>query len=160
LRAAKETLLDELLRHGRDERGNLIVARMRKPRAGVLGYYCGLSQFRGGTRLVVDIGAIAEALGMGETCPSEIADEIVMTLAHEYGHAVAELIEHAPRILGRFLAVPDWKQAFGDEEELAEDLARMICGRNCERGFWDVFIPAYVRAVHLLMFAPPHPHAN
>lgn len=124
IRNAKSRLIGELKKFQIDEDGNLIVAEVRKSRKGIVGYYSYMSQFRGRARIVVDVNEIRSAI-MHE---AEVERQVYKTIAHEYGHVLAEFIAfHAHR--GRPLDVPDWRDVFGgDEEEFAEDFARFICG--------------------------------
>jgi hypothetical protein len=143
---AKQALLKRLAELGVDETGNLIVASVRKSRPGLVGYYSHMSQFRGRARIVVDPQNIAEGLREMDDCaPSdvEVAREIFKTIAHEYGHIIAEAIRELPRMGGTF-NVPDWKSTFdADEEEFAEDFARLMALQHCSFDFWDTFMPQY-----------------
>lgn len=142
---AKERLLTFLSRNGINEAGNLIVACIRKSRGGLVGYYSNLSQFRGGrARIVVDVDSIKN--GMAGCSKILVDEEILKTVAHEYGHVIAEAIREVPRLSGgdRF-NVPDWKPVFGnDEERFAEDFASLVVEyTSAHEIFWGEFLPAY-----------------
>jgi len=121
----------------------LIVATMRKPRKGVVGYYSNMSQFRSKPRVVVNVAEIQDRyISYGV-----IEEEVLLTIAHEYGHIIAEALAYVNGRdcgAGRF-TVPDWKVEFnGDEEEFAEDFARFCITHDAHHeAFWDRFVPVY-----------------
>lgn len=121
----------------------LIVAPMRKPRKGVVGYYSNMSQFRSRPRVVVNVAEIEDSY----ISRAVIEEEVLKTLAHEYGHIVAEALAHVNgrNWGGERFTVPDWKPEFnGDEEAFAEDFARFcITYDSLHENFWDKFIPVY-----------------
>lgn len=121
----------------------LIVAPMRKPRKGVVGYYSHMSQFRSKPRVVVNVADIQDCY----ISRGVVEEEILLTIAHEYGHLIAEALAHVNG--GRWdcghFTVPDWKVEFnGDEEEFAEDFARFCITYDAHHeAFWDQFVPVY-----------------
>ena len=142
LKLLKQRFLARLTALGIPE-WELIVAPMRKPRRGVVGYYSHMSQFRSRPRIVVDVATIQGRY----TSRSVGEEEILLTISHEYGHIMAEAIEHVNRVQSaseRF-KVPDWKLEFdGDEEEFAEDFARYCVTYDAHHeAFWDRFVPVY-----------------
>lgn len=146
LKVAKQRFLDRLHALGIPE-WELIVAPMRKSRNGnPIGYYSYMSQFRSRPRMVVDFAYI-EGRYLSQAV---IEEEVLLTIAHEYGHIIAESLAHVNRTAAtaaeRF-DVPDWKTRFdGDEEEFAEDFARFcITDDSEEEGFWEKFVPQYGR---------------
>lgn len=138
----KASLLAKLEKHGL--RDNIFVGVIRATRKNRVGYYNSLSQFRSIPRLMVDIKAIAESCG---SLPY-IEEQVDMTLAHEYGHVMAECIRCLPRYnQGQgFVGLPDWNVVFDqDEEAFAEDFARFLVTYDAlEEPFWDAFMTAYV----------------
>lgn len=142
LKQLKQRFLARLCALGIPE-WELIVAPMRKPRKGVVGYYSNMSQFRSRPRVVVNVVDIQDRY----ISRGVVEEEILLTIAHEYGHIIAEAIAHVNRgqwDTGHF-TVPDWKVEFaGDEEEFAEDFARFCITYDAHHEeFWDRFIPLY-----------------
>ncbi|KVP96417.1 hypothetical protein WJ97_11040 [Burkholderia ubonensis] len=143
LKQAKKDFLSKLQKLGIEE-SELIVATMRKSRNGSpVGYYSRMSQFRSKARVVVDVEYI-ESCYISKLVAEE---EVLKTIAHEYGHIMAEAIRHVnglPEASGRF-TVPDWKTEFGDDEEVfAEDFARFCVTYDAHHEtFWDRFLPVY-----------------
>lgn len=144
LKQAKAVFLKKLAGFGIEET-ELIVAPMRKSRDGVVGYYSHMSQFRSRPRVVIDVAEIQANYMM----QALVDEEVLLTLAHEYGHIIAEAIRELPRLsdgTDRF-AVPDWPPVFdGDEEQFAEDFARYCVTYDARHEpFWEVFVPQYAQ---------------
>jgi hypothetical protein len=144
LKTAKQRFMERLHALGIPE-SELIVAPMRKTRDGSpVGYYSHMSQFRSKARVVVDVAYIEDRFISKAT----IEEEMLLTIAHEYGHIIAEALAHVNRhataVEERF-AVPDWKSAFNDDEEVfAEDFARFCITYDAlHEDFWDKFVPLY-----------------
>lgn len=137
VRKARTELLQRLHQMGIPE-SELIVARVRQPKRhqGVVGYYSNMSQFRSKARIVVHITAIR-----AEVPEHDVYAEVLKTIAHEYGHIIAEMIRHMAK--HDPMKVPCWKGCFqADEELFAEDFARHLVGDLREEPqFWEQFIP-------------------
>ena len=161
-KAAKIVFLAALKEHGIDEKGQLILAAVRKSRKVrgeyVLGYYSYMTQFRGRARIVVDPVAIRSELApslCGKALTLAINEQVLMTAAHEYGHVIAEFLRVTKRgALSNIwpcakIDVPDWTLSFTDEEDFAEDFAQYLTksGDFYNDEFWDTFLPKYVSAV-------------
>lgn len=138
----KSKLLDRLLELDIVE-SDLIVATVRKHRPNLVGYYSNMSQFRGKARIVVDADHILDHY-------FDAADarlEIYRTIAHEYGHMIAEAIRETPRLSNYTDAfdVPPWQQTFENEELFAESFADFCCEpEECNKNeFWVPFMAAY-----------------
>ncbi|WP_434716057.1 hypothetical protein [Paraburkholderia sp. A3RO-2L] len=132
---------------------DLVCAIPRKSKPNVVGYYSHMSQFRSRARIVVDVAAIEaefpdDALGASE--------QVHMTLAHEYGHVIAECIRFMESQGASFTA-PTWRDEFeNDEEEFAEDFARFCITKTAyHAAFWQRFIPAYVSDFNRLFSVSP-----
>ena len=144
LKAAKQKFIDRLHALGIPE-WELIVAPMRKTRNGnPVGYYSHMSQFRSKARVVVDVAFIEDRY----ISKAVIEEEVLLTIAHEYGHIIAEAVAHVNRVAteaSERFNVPDWKVEFnGDEEVFAEDFARFcITYDSMHEDFWDKFVPLY-----------------
>lgn len=154
LKKVKLKLLAFLDEQGIDESGSLIVASVRQSRDGRVGYYSSMSQFRGRARIVVDHTAIRsyyESSGKGNR-ESVIQDEIFRTVAHEYGHIIAEAIRVHNRMPEQYhFDVPDWHVEFDDEEDFAEDFAVMVVDcRSSHEEFWERFLPLYAKEFNRL----------
>jgi len=160
VKAVKIVFLDALKEHGIDEKGQLILAAVRKSRKirgeYVLGYYSYMTQFRGRARIVIDPVAIRTELApalCGKTLTLAINEQVFMTAAHEYGHIIAEFIRVTERgLVGQAIIkvdVPDWTLSFTDEEEFAEDFARYLAKDVglCEDEFWKEFLPKYASEI-------------
>ena len=134
-------VLTKLAAFGITEDGTLVVANVRKTKPGRVGYYSHMSQFRSRARIVVDVAAI-----QAELPPYLVVDEVLKTIAHEYGHIIAEAIREIPRLSNGAdrIAVPDWTAQFPDEEDFAEDLARFLVSYDSQKEhFWEPFLRAY-----------------
>lgn len=172
LRAARGWLLGEMQRWGVDERGHLIVAgprvtrdergarRQRERLGGCVGYYSAMSQYRSRIRIVVIVDNVRSGIERSATpedAGARLAAQVERTLAHEYGHVMAEAIKvEAAR--GNVWNVPSWGSRFDDdEEEFAEDFARFLTGSaDCDATFWEAFMPRYA-SEWLRTFAGPGP---
>ncbi|TXG96156.1 MAG: hypothetical protein E6R08_10310 [Nevskiaceae bacterium] len=149
LKAAKARLVQAMLPYGLDVTDDVTVARPRKGRPGVVGYYARMSQFRSRARIVVDAIAIRQGLEEigqdDEDFEAEVRHEIQVTVGHEYGHSVAEALRFLTYI-DRSLSVPDWRRHFGDDEEaMAESLGCLLAGtpRSEDSAFWSDFLPQF-----------------
>jgi hypothetical protein len=150
LKKAKSQLLSALNSYGIDEETNLIVANIRKIRKNTLGYYANMSQFRGRARIVVDANAIrsllAEADGGIEPQDWMVEAEVLKTIAHEYGHIMAEAMRVSKKCDSPF-NVPCWEAEFYDEE----DFARMLIEDEASHSIWWIsFMPQYAKEFNRL----------
>ena len=168
VKAAKIVFLAALNKHGIDEKGQLILAAVRKSRKikgeYVIGYYSYMTQFRGRARIVIDPVAIRNELSpilCGKALTLAINEQVLMTAAHEYGHIIAEFLRVTERgTLSKVwpcvkIDVPDWTLSFTDEEDFAEDFAQYVTKSSalCNDEFWNTFLPKYASAV-VLMYPP------
>lgn len=139
----KRKLLSRLKELGIQE-SELIVACVRKHRPNQVGYYSHLSQFRGRARIVVDATYI-----LGHYLDLEDARlEVYRTIAHEYGHIMAEAIRELPRMGDgtSVFALPAWQLTFNSDEELfAESFADFCCEPElCGKiKFWETYMPLF-----------------
>lgn len=143
LTKAKAQFMEKLAKHGLED--NIVVANVRKSKKNRVGYYSSMSQFRSKPRIVVDVPSIESHY---EGSRMLVEEEILLTIAHEYGHVMAECIRELPRVSnGReaFKGLPDWKEEFDeDEEQFAEDFARFLVTYDAlSESFWDQFMPLY-----------------
>lgn len=74
-----------------------------------------------------------------------IKDDIAMTIAHEFGHSIVEVMEtyEGTGVFGDF----DWKKDFTeDEEEFVELFAKwLIDGKILEAPYFEELIPAVAK---------------
>lgn len=159
LRVARQWLLESLRPWGVEEHGHLVVAgprsvrdergaRRQRLRLGdCIGYYSAMSQYRSRIRIVVVVASIRRELGNPFAFEDDfngIEREIERTVAHEYGHVMAEAVRVEGERGNRW-NVPEWPSSFdGDEEAFAEDFARYLTGdANSEKAFWADFMSRY-----------------
>lgn len=121
VRAQRGRLLARLGAYGINDR---ITVRLRDLTSlGALGLYRSHSQFSRGPIFWLSTGIPALMLAEG-IAPHELGRVVFDTLAHEYGHVIAEFGQHCGGAL--YAAITG---AYGtDEEEFAEDFRRFVVG--------------------------------
>lgn len=102
--------------------------------------------------MVVRVEAIRSSLAdegwTDDVLAAEVSTQVRATLAHEYGHCMAEAIR-VEFNSGNAWTVPAWGSVFDDDEEaFAEDFARFLIGADCEAEFWMEFLPVYALEWH------------
>lgn len=104
------------------------------------GSYARNSQFKKNLRIRLypdNLTRLLKAkLGVDELSIEQIRHEMLVTLAHEFGHSMCEVY----RVLRQShpdLSVPKWKGVYDDEEDFVETFAQLLVAGQLDRSYQD-----------------------
>lgn len=138
-------LIAALRKCGVHELGKLAVTFPRARRIDQVARYLPRSQYRGKTKIQLDVDTARErVVGREGANLLSIRIEVYRALAHAYASALLEAANAFPSQAVK-LDLPDWRTAYnGDPARFTDDFADfMNGGLFCNSEFWLRFLPAY-----------------